>query len=70
MLNKIDNWIETLGDWYGAIFPQEHPGPEVVLTPSLAKNSPLHRYHQNPDKDDALSHKQSQNPLPNKDMAK
>ena len=60
MLNKIENWIETLGDWYGAIFPQEHPGPEMALTPGLTRNSPLHRYHHRPDKYDALLHKQSQ----------
>ena len=54
LLNKLENWAETLGDWYGAIFPQEHPGQNITLVPVVARNYRLHSYHHGPDKYNSL----------------
>jgi len=50
LLNKLENWCELLGNWYGTIFPQEHPGLDMTLGPVSVKKYQSRRNYHRPDK--------------------
>ena len=50
LLNKLENWCELLGNWYGTIFPHEHPGIDMTLVPVSAKKYQSRRNYHRPDK--------------------